>query len=166
MPSSDVLTRPEAPRLNHPEIDRTHQEFVELLADAQAAWNDDPGAGAMDRFEGLIVHTVAHFGQEDRWLQATGFSADNCHTQQHEMVLRVMREALRLAREGIDCQPLAVLLGELAIWFPQHVEMMDAGLAAHLAAVGFDVATGRMAAPLPETPLTHCGGGGSGGSCG
>ena len=49
---------------------------------------------------------------------------------------------------------------ELASWFPQHADSMDAALAMHLQRVGFDPATGRMAHPdaLPDEVIHGCGG--------
>ena len=51
---------------------------------------------------------------------------------------------------------------ELAQWFPQHAQTMDAALALHLRSVGFDVDRGTLAAPerLPEAQISGCGSGG------
>lgn len=108
-------------------------------------------------FERVLDHTVAHFGQEDGWMQATGFSPENCHSRQHTMVLDMMREVLRLARDEDRREPLAMLIRDLAEWFPMHAQMMDAGLALHMAEVGFDPLTGKVSGALPDTHLTHCG---------
>lgn len=151
-----ALVWTEALRVNQPQMDHTHEEFVALLADVRRILEEDDSDAAHDAFERLIEHTVAHFGQEDRWMQATGFSPDNCHSRQHAMVLQAMREVLRLAREG-QTDPLGVIVGELAQWFPSHAQMMDAGLASHMAELGFDPATGTMCGALPDTALTHCG---------
>lgn len=146
-------------RLNQPQIDRTHEEFVELLAAARTALDAGDTPGGLAAFETLLAHTVEHFGQEDRWMLATGFAPQNCHTRQHETVLQLMREVVRLARDEARWEPLGVLVSELGQWFPQHAQMMDAGLVLQMAEVGFDPATGETARPLPDTPLSHCGGG-------
>lgn len=111
--------------LDLPLMDDTHREFVALLQAVEEA--DD--AGLIDAWQALVEHTAAHCGQEDRWMQATRFAAGNCHSTQHQMVLKIMRE------------------GELAVWFPQHTDAMDAALAQHLRVVGFDPATGTMRTP-------------------
>jgi hemerythrin-like metal-binding protein len=144
--------------LNQPQMDQTHQEFVELLAQARVALEGGDHARALSDFEQLIDHTVEHFAQEDRWMLATGYAPQNCHTRQHETVLTLMREVLRLARDEASWEPLRVLVSELALWFPQHAQMMDAGLAQHLAAVGYDIGTGRLSGALPEEAIRHCGG--------
>jgi hemerythrin len=56
-------------------MDDTHREFVELLAAAEAA--DDAALPAA--WQALVTHTEVHFGQEDAWMVATGFSSANCH---------------------------------------------------------------------------------------
>ena len=52
------------------------------------------------------------------------------------------------------------MASELALWFPQHAQSMDAALALHLRRVGFDPATGVVHAPtaLPEALIHGCGG--------
>lgn len=152
-----ALTWTEDLRLNHLQMDRTHEEFVELLAQARAALEAGDNLQALADFERLIEHTVEHFAQEDRWMLATGFAPENCHTRQHATVLTLMREVLRLAREEARWEPLGILVRELALWFPQHAQMMDAGLAQHMAEVGFDAATGRIDGALPEEAITRCG---------
>jgi hemerythrin-like metal-binding protein len=149
-------------RLNQPQMDKTHEEFVELLAAARAALDAGYCEQGLAAFERLLDHTVDHFAQEERWMRATGFAPENCHTAQHEMVLKVMREVVRVARKDARWEPMSILAGELVAWFVQHAQTMDTALAQHLAAVGFDPATGQAAGPLPEAAITHCGGSGCG----
>jgi len=151
-----ALVWTEALQVNQPQMDRTHQEFVELLADVRRVLQEDDGDAGHAAFERLLAHTVEHFGHEDRWMQATGFSPDNCHSRQHAVVLQTMRDVLHLAREG-QPDPLGIVVRELAQWFPMHAQTMDAGLASHMAEMGFDPATGEVSGALPDTFLTHCG---------
>lgn len=145
--------------LDHPQMDATHEEFVDLLAAADAALS---GADAplLAAFDTLVAHTEQHFAQEDRWMAATGFAPGNCHAFQHQAVLQVMQECARRAREANDFEPLRLAVGELAIWFPQHAQSMDAALAGHMASLGFDTATGRCRddAPALAEAITGCGG--------
>lgn len=145
--------------LAHPQMDATHQEFVDLLAEAEAALAGSEAA-LLERFESLVDHTVEHFGQEDRWMAATGFAPENCHSYQHQAVLGVMIECAKRAREQNDFEPLRVAVGELAIWFPQHAQMMDAALAEHMKATGYDPVTGECRVPVGADgqPITGCGG--------
>lgn len=141
--------------LDLPLMDETHAEFVELLARVERS--DD--AQLLARWEALIAHTEQHFGMEDQWMAATRFASGNCHSTQHKVVLQVMREGAARAGEG-DPKVLRMMAGELALWFPQHAQTMDAALALHLRRVGFDAATGVVNAPqaLPEGLVHGCGG--------
>jgi hemerythrin-like metal-binding protein len=140
--------------LDLPVMDDTHREFVQLLA----AVEDAPDAQLMPAWSALIAHTDVHFGQEDRWMRDTRFTSTNCHTTQHQVVLQVMREGEDQGLRGrIDLiRPLA---RELAQWFVQHAQSMDAALALHLRGVGYDVASGTVARPeaLPANAIQGCG---------
>lgn len=146
--------------LAHPEMDQTHQEFVQLLGEAETALLSSKEA-SLACYEILVTHTVAHFGQEDRWMQATGFAPVNCHGGQHAQVLELMHEVTRLAKEKGDYGPLERVLPELGKWFAVHAQTMDAALASHLQQIGFDPATGHIAKPLVSdaAPISGCGGG-------
>ncbi|WP_374675164.1 hemerythrin domain-containing protein [Ideonella sp.] len=143
--------------LDHPQMDTTHQEFVELLAATEHALAASPEAG-LQAYEALVAHTVAHFGQEDRWMAATGFASGNCHGTQHAQVLQIMQEVARLAREQQDFGPLGRVMPELAAWFRVHAQTMDAALATHLDQLGFDPATGACRRTVAAESITGCGG--------
>lgn len=147
----------EALALDLPQLDETHEEFVALLAQVESA--DD--AEILTRWQALIAHTEQHFGMEDQWMAATRFASGNCHSMQHKVVLQVMREGAARAAQG-DLPVLRMMAGELALWFPQHAQTMDAALALHLRRVGFDAATGTVHLPgaLPDGLVHGCGGAG------
>lgn len=136
-------------------MDETHKEFVELLARCEAS--DDVLLPAL--WDALIEHTADHFGREDEWMLATGFAAGNCHATQHKVVLQVLREGAKLAQRG-DLAPIRQMIRELAAWFPQHAQTMDAALALHLRGVGYDAASGEVRHPdaLPLAEISGCGG--------
>ena len=136
-------------------MDDTHKEFVDLLARAEEA--DDATLPAAWRE--LVDHTADHFGREDEWMLATGFSTGNCHSVQHKVVLQVLREGLAHADAG-DLAPARQMIRELAVWFPQHAQSMDAALALHLRGVGYDPDSGEVLEPqrLPAEAIHGCGG--------
>lgn len=144
----------EALSLDLPLMDDTHREFVDLLAAFDAA--DD--SARLAAWRTLIDHTQVHFDQEDRWMRETRFAAGNCHSVQHKVVLQVMREGLKRAEAG-EPEILSMMSGELAMWFPQHAQSMDAGLALHLRRVGHDQLSGIVAHPdaLPRDEISGCG---------
>ncbi|WAC75277.1 hemerythrin [Roseateles sp. SL47] len=149
--------------LNQPELDHTHEEFVELLN----GFGDmlDRGEDALPAFKALLAHTEAHFAMEEGWMAATGFEPDNCHSSQHAMVLNVMREVVRYAEELNDREPMPIVRQELAQWFPGHAEMMDAALVYTMQQRGFDPATGTLQEPALEAAGAGASGCGST-SCG
>ncbi len=141
--------------LDLPIMDDTHREFVELLAVAQNATEDT----FLSHWQALIDHTDDHFGREDAWMLSTQFASGNCHSTQHKVVLQVMREGLKSGHAGDSATP-RYMAGELALWFPQHAQAMDASLALHLRRVGFDPETGIVHRPdaLPKDFINGCGG--------
>jgi hemerythrin-like metal-binding protein len=145
----------DALELNVPAMDETHKEFVDLLAAVELAADDALEA----MWQSLIAHTEAHFGQEDRWMTATGFSVGNCHATQHKVVLEIMHEGAKKAAAG-DVSMIRGMTPELASWFSYHAQTMDAALAQHMHSVGFDTATGevRNVQELPEALISGCGG--------
>lgn len=161
-----ALTWTDTLALQHPQMDATHQEFVSLLGATDAALGG-PEPVLLARFQALVDHTVDHFAQEERWMEATGFAPGNCHAGQHQEALAVMQGCAERAAdpEEADFEPLRMAVSELAVWFPQHAQMMDAALAQHLQALGFDPATGQCQVALGEAALHGCGGG-VGGGCG
>lgn len=140
--------------LDLPLMDDTHREFVDRLAIVERAADE----AVIPAWRSLIDHTQVHFDQEDRWMRETSFAASNCHTVQHKVVLELMREGLKRA-EGGDIELLRMMSGELAQWFPQHAQSMDAGLALHLRRCGHDPATGQLSNPaaLPASEISGCG---------
>ncbi|AVS60572.1 hemerythrin [Paracidovorax avenae] len=141
--------------LDLPLMDETHEEFVALLAAVEQA--DDEAL--LPAWRALVAHTTGHFAREDAWMAATRFASGNCHSLQHKVVLQVMGEGTARAEAG-EPAVLRHMAGELAVWFPQHTQTMDAALALHLRRVGYDPVSGHVHAPdaLPETPIQGCGG--------
>ena len=150
-----LLEWSDALALDLPLMDDTHHEFVELLATVETA----PDTTLLAAWQALIDHTDGHFGQEDDWMRATRFASSNCHSLQHKVVLDVMREGAVLCTGG-DLLAVRQMARELAAWFPQHAQSMDAALALHLRRVGFDPVSGTVHAPgaLPAELIHGCGG--------
>lgn len=133
-------------------MDQTHVEFVELLARLRAT----PPADQLPLFKELTSHTVEHFEQEDRWMVATGFTADNCHTEQHKSILETMCAVEEHYLQG-DTDIISRMADALAEWFPSHARTMDAGLAQHLKSLDFDTVTETLPDPSKVRPATMSG---------
>ena len=154
-PHTESLQWNEALALDMPAMDDTHKEFVDLLGAVVQA--DD--AQLLSAWDALLAHTEEHFDQEDAWMVATGFAAGNWHATLHKVILQVMREGHARGIKG-EIAVVRQMAHELGLWFPQHAESMDASLAQHLQATGFDPATGTIHAPqaLPKEAIQGCGG--------
>lgn len=145
----------EALAMDLPFMDDTHHEFVDLLGAVEEAPDDN----VLEAWRALVEHTQEHFDAEDRWMVDTHFASSNCHSVQHKVVLQVLREGIKLG-EGGDLTPIREMAHELAAWFPQHAQAMDAALAIHLRRVGYDTATGIVHEPqaLPTDLIHGCAG--------
>ena len=133
-------------------MDETHEEFVTLLNDILATPQDQQ----LPLYQAFLSHTVEHFAQEDRWMQATGFTPKNCHSDQHAMILETMQTVVAHYQKG-ETDIINRMAEALAEWFAQHAISMDAGLAQHLQSVGFDSATETLADPQAVRNVTVSG---------
>lgn len=133
-------------------MDDTHEEFVDMLNQLLATPQDQQ----LPLYRTFIDHTVDHFAQEERWMVATGFAADNCHASHHATILETMNAVVEHFEKG-DTEIISRLAEALAEWFPQHAATMDAGLALHLKDVGFDSRTETLADPSKVRPATMSG---------
>lgn len=152
-----ALAWSEALALKQPRMDETHREFIDLLQGLSAALQT--GVDDLDPLlAGLIAHTEAHFAQEERWMAAVGFAPENCHAMQHAQVLRALRQVRELRAEADHRATVAMLVDELARWFVAHAQMMDAALAEHMLACGYDPDTGHsVRSRAGATAITGCG---------
>jgi hemerythrin-like metal-binding protein len=139
--SDDLVT-------NMDKMDQTHREFVDLLAATELAPDDQIIAS----FKTLIAHTEEHFSGENQWMQDVSFGPGGCHTDEHDMILKVMHEALRRGEQDGNLKLVRQLTGELAVWFDGHAKSMDAVLAMFLKEVQYDTETRIVHKPqvLPE----------------
>lgn len=133
-------------------MDDTHEEFVDMLNRLLAT----PPAEQLPLYREFVAHTVEHFAQEERWMLATGFSADNCHASHHATILETLNAVVDHYQQG-DTEIIGRLAEALVEWFPQHAASMDAGLAQHMKDVGFDSRTETLADPARVKPATMSG---------
>lgn len=138
-----ALAWSDALALHQPQMDETHREFVDALNAVDAARGQGLAA-AMQALQRLIVHSEAHFGQEDRWMAELGFDAQTCHPTQHRQILEVLHEVRRRLQDEGDAALglIDAMVPALAEWFPMHAQSMDAGLALTMAERGFAPAAG------------------------
>lgn len=125
MSSTHAFPWTDAFLLGYTPMDDTHREFVEIV-DAMLASSDDDFAMHIDAF---LKHAEAHFSQERDWMKATAFPAMDCHVDEHEAVLKSVREVKVHLAEGGAVGVCRSLVDELVRWFPGHADYMDASLA-------------------------------------
>ena len=113
--------------LGHNPMDDTHREFVALVH-ALLTVADAALPAALDAF---ARHAEAHFAEENRWMEADGYPARECHVDEHAKVLASVREVQdELAAGNVAlCRDLARALMD---WFPGHADYMDSALATWL----------------------------------
>lgn len=135
-------------------MDATHAEFVDLLNAIGALPHDQQ----LQPYRALYRHTQDHFAQEERWMVATGFAADNCHASHHATILETMRAVEEHYLKG-DGEIIQRMMEAMAEWFPGHAASMDRGLALHLAEIGFDSSSETLADPsrIKDVVMSGCG---------
>lgn len=109
--------------LGYPPMDRTHQAFVEVVS----ALRDAPDDALALRLQAAIDHLEEHFGEEERWMDDTGFPARECHRDEHAAVMQSAHQV----RERLAAGDLALCRRftlELIRWFPGHADYLDAAL--------------------------------------
>lgn len=110
--------------LGYGRMDDVHREFVELVNALLTCPDPDMAA----HLQAFAEHAEKHFGDENEWMQSTGFPAAECHADEHAAVMSSVRQVQVL----VDAGNVAIarnLAAELARWFPSHADYMDSALA-------------------------------------
>lgn len=110
--------------LGHGAMDDMHYEFVECV-EALLTVEDTQMAAALETF---AEHAHRHFGEEDDAMRATAYGSAGCHIDEHAAVLKSVDEVRAALSQG-RIQVVRAFAQALADWFPEHVRVMDQGLA-------------------------------------
>ncbi len=127
MTTAPAFVWSDAYALGYSQMDDTHREFVDCV-NALLTAPDSEFAKALDAF---AVHAEHHFKQEAEWMQGTDFPATECHMDEHEAVMKSVRE-LQAMLAGNAENSVRIghsLAEELVRWFPGHADYMDSALA-------------------------------------
>ena len=108
-------------------MDDTHREFIGLLNRLA----DAPDNEMLEVLDEFIKHTEAHFGQEQKWMEAMAFPPTECHVREHDGVLEIAREVRNRAAAG-ETGFGKVLAQAVAEWFANHAASMDNVLALYM----------------------------------
>ena len=112
--------------LGYPQMDATHHEFVETVNAMLTAADEDLGK-ALDAF---ADHAEQHFKQEADWMNSTSFPAAECHIDEHDAVMKSVREVQELFKSNHEKRFTIgrSLAEELVRWFPGHADYLDSAL--------------------------------------
>lgn len=155
---SPTLAWTEALHTGDARMDETHQEFIGMLNELMVT----PAQDQLPLYRRFLLHTVEHFAQEERWMLATGFAADNCHASHHATILETMRAVETHVQAG-DTEIIQRLAEALAEWFPGHAKTKDVGLTSYLQEIGFDTRAEQLT--QPDAALNAHGGCGTNHAC-
>lgn len=133
-------------------MDETHEEFVDMLNHIVTLPRDQ----MLEPYRRFVEHTREHFAQEERWMVACGFEAENCHAEHHATIMDTLQLVEQHYLQG-DHEIVLRLAEALAEWFPGHAASMDLGLARHMKDVGFDSRTETLADPSRVRPASMSG---------
>lgn len=112
--------------LGYPQMDATHHEFVTTV-NAMLVAADADFAAALDAF---AEHAERHFAQEAEWMTKTDFPAAECHMEEHDAVMKSVRQVQELIKSGHE-RGIEIghsLAEELVKWFPGHADYLDSAL--------------------------------------
>ena len=110
--------------LGYRPIDETHEEFVDLVRQMEAAQDHDlPPLLAL-----FAEHAKSHFDLENQLMVETDFPPRDCHIDEHAAVMKSIEEVLALVNDGQYAYGRS-LIDELIRWFPSHADHLDSALA-------------------------------------
>lgn len=125
MPTTAAFTWTDKFKLGYDPMDETHQEFVEIVNAMLSA----PDADLLAHLDAFVVHGEEHFAQELAWMTETDFPSTACHADEHDAVMKSVREVRDLLVAGGDPATARKLAVELERWFPGHTDYLDSALA-------------------------------------
>ncbi|GJH22503.1 hemerythrin family protein [Caballeronia novacaledonica] len=124
MEETDGFTWQDDYALGHPTMDETHHEFVARV-NALLTVDDAQLERALDAF---AEHARHHFGDEDDAMRDSVYGSAGCHIDEHAAVLRSLDDVRAMLAKG-RMDVVRSFARALAEWFPEHVRVMDQGLA-------------------------------------
>lgn len=113
-------------------MDATHREFIDWLN----RLHDMPDDALLVGLDEFLLHTQAHFDQEDRWMRGAMFPPLECHGGMHAEILKIARFVREHVSKG-NYKMGRQLVEELAPWFDDHAATMDAALASWIKQTGY-----------------------------
>lgn len=110
--------------LGHQTMDETHHEFVACVHTLLTTEDENLGSA----LEAFADHARRHFDEEDASMRETAYGSAGCHIDEHANVLHSLDEVRAMLAEG-RTDVVRSFARALVDWFPEHVRVMDQGLA-------------------------------------
>ena len=110
------------------EMDDTHREFIQQVAELIAASNEEFPA----LFQAMVNHTREHFTAEGQLMRASKYKGLPEHESEHHRVLGELQQLNRTLKRGHLPLVRAYVKEGLMEWFDTHLAMMDTALVMHL----------------------------------
>ncbi|MFM0128868.1 bacteriohemerythrin [Paraburkholderia sediminicola] len=110
--------------LGHQTMDETHHEFVACVHTLLTTENEN----LENALEAFAEHARRHFDDEDASMRETAYGSAGCHIDEHAAVLRSLDDVRAMLADG-RTEVVRSFARALMDWFPEHVRVMDQGLA-------------------------------------
>lgn len=107
------------------EMDKQHQELINLINQLHAAMTTGQGSDAVgDTLSRIIDYTKTHFASEEALMQSFRFPQIASHKSEHQ---KLTEQVLDLERRFQLGQPLSAheVLQFLREWLPEHIQGSD-----------------------------------------
>ncbi|MBN3785548.1 hemerythrin domain-containing protein [Burkholderia sp. Ac-20353] len=134
-------------KLGHHTMDEMHHEFVACVDALLTVADSDLGQALVAFSE----HARRHFDEEDAAMQETSYGSAGCHIDEHAAVFKSIDDVRDMLAKG-HTEVVRSFAYALMDWFPEHVRVMDQGLARWLnqrKLGGSPVVIQRSRTPLP-----------------
>ena len=118
------------PRVAREDMNAVHAEEIEMVNRIgeliEAVEQGAEPAPLHEALDAWLAHARAHFDNEHRIMEETGFPAYPVHRAEHERVLAQLEEVVRRYEENGELALLRQFVFEIwPGWFDNHVNTMD-----------------------------------------
>lgn len=122
-----MIAQEQLPMVAMPSMNDTHLEDVILINQLSAAANSKNIAATKIFLEELVEHTIGHFEGEEAMMREHNFPPYPIHKQEHDRVLKELRNVTRIFSEGEGDFSLVTSYvdGSLIPWLINHIETLD-----------------------------------------
>ncbi len=119
-------------RIGLEDIDREHEQVVNLLNDLHAAWLDGATRAELKtRLQSLIDATARHFENEERIMAEGGYPGLGLHQSEHSFLSNHVGELQRDFESGV-AELSSSMMSYLKDWLRDHILISDKRMGEYL----------------------------------